>query len=163
MGEQAVGGDSDMDEPTVSEPDVDADIGMDGPAVGESQSSDAGDSTKELQRLAIELVLSTDLSDVVRLGMNAFPTTYDVNACYRALVRLIHPDKNNDSPQSTEAFKMLSDLYSRCKPLKDLFHFVLGGNERYLQQPAEIAFFKALCKRDGRPLPPHHPTRACCR
>ncbi len=51
------------------------------------------------------------------LGFVATPTAEELVKAYRALGLLIHPDKNENSAESTTAFKTLQTAYEFIKPI----------------------------------------------
>ncbi|CAE7261606.1 unnamed protein product, partial [Symbiodinium sp. CCMP2456] len=81
---------------------------------------------------AIELVLCEVFGgggDFWRLGVRVFATV-SAGACYRRMLALVHPDKNNSSPRSTQATRRLLELWENFSGMSDLWWESMMANTR---------------------------------
>ena len=51
-----------------------------------------------------------------RFGVRVFPNL-DLQACYKVMLRLLHPDKNANSPESNEATRKLLEAWPRYQDI----------------------------------------------
>lgn len=59
-------------------------------------------------------------NDYSLLGLTPSATVEEIKKQYRKLLLLLHPDKNNGSEVSTEAFKLLHEAFNRIKTARNI-------------------------------------------